>query len=209
MSDSPSLLVAIDQLLEAVDAYQAKFFPASEEWQPLEVAYNVAKAVASRDGLSLPSLEAAGFQIWKKTAQPPGGFLMAAAFSHDRHEAWLAKVKALRTAAEALDGAEGRAAANEQARTPAIPSLRLEVRGTAVFLDGKLVPWDLTAQAQEDAIRYVQALIDANGNWISGPDIEAGTRWDRIRQKLPQSIRSLTETDRRKGNRLCSKAWRK
>jgi hypothetical protein len=107
MSDPAiSLPVAIDQLLEAVDAYQAKFFPASEEWQPLEVAYNVAKAAASRDGLSLPSLEAAGFQIWKKTAQPPGGFLMLTAFSHDRHEAWLAKVKALRTAAEALHGAK-------------------------------------------------------------------------------------------------------
>jgi hypothetical protein len=89
------------------------------------------------------------------------------------------------------------------------PALRLQVRGEAVILDGKRVDLNLTIEAQEEALRFLQALIEANGNWVSGPDIESGIRWDRVRKKLPSSILSLTETDRRKGNRLRQTAWRK
>jgi hypothetical protein len=88
------------------------------------------------------------------------------------------------------------------------PALRLAVVGTAVLLDGHPVPLGLTAEASGDALTYLRAVIEAAPNWVSGPDIARGIRWDRVRKRLPARLRSLIETNRRKGYRLRNRAWR-
>jgi hypothetical protein len=93
---------------------------------------------------------------------------------------------------------------------PAEPALRLRVADDGrVTLDGRPVPLDLTAEAREQALVFLRRLIAAAGGWLSGPDIERGVRWDRVRKSLPQRVQDLIQTDRRKGNRLSEKAWRK
>jgi hypothetical protein len=89
------------------------------------------------------------------------------------------------------------------------PVLRLELRDGAVYLDGEPVPLDLTAEARAEALRYLAALLSAPRTWVTGPDIEKGIRWDRVRKRLPPVLLGLIETDRRKGNRLAAAAWRR
>jgi hypothetical protein len=59
-----------------------------------------------------------------------------------------------------------------------------------------------------DKAAFVQAVYDANGGWISGPEMRKaipeleGARFDRILKKLPQPIASLIESGGPKGYRL-------
>ena len=94
---------------------------------------------------------------------------------------------------------------------------RLRVRGQSLLLDGEPVPIDLTAEARAVTLCYLGHLIRAQGEWVSGSEIDlaekqqpneglAGHRWDRIRKRLPDALRSLIETNRRKGYRLSGEA---
>jgi hypothetical protein len=92
---------------------------------------------------------------------------------------------------------------------------RLRVAGKAVFLDGEAVPLDQTSEGREVALCYLGHLIRNGRDWISGPEIDAaegdkglsGQLWHRVRARLPEALRVLIETDRRKGYRLAPAAW--
>lgn len=92
---------------------------------------------------------------------------------------------------------------------PPAPVLRLVVAEKSVYLDGQPVRLNLTAEAADETLTYLRAVIQAAPNWVTGPDIGCGIRWDRVRRRLPACLRDLIETDRRKGNRLHSRAWRR
>jgi hypothetical protein len=96
---------------------------------------------------------------------------------------------------------------------------RLQLVGGRVLLDGNEVPLGLTAERRADALCYLGHLIRA-GDWISGSEVDAaetkrggeslaGTRWDRLRDVLPEDIQDLIETNRKKGTRLRPEAWRR
>jgi hypothetical protein len=97
------------------------------------------------------------------------------------------------------------------------PAGRLRIDGERLLLDGEPVPLDMTPEAREKALTYLRYLIGAAGNYISDGDIDRaehgrpggllGTRWDRVRARLPASVRALINTHKRMGSRL--DAWRK
>jgi hypothetical protein len=94
---------------------------------------------------------------------------------------------------------------------------RLRIDGDAVLLDGEPVLLGMTPETREHALTYLRHLIGADGNWISDGDVNRaeqnrrrglpGIRWDRVRKKLPDSVRALIRTERSKGSRL--DAWHK
>jgi hypothetical protein len=94
-------------------------------------------------------------------------------------------------------------------RPTALPRPRLTLDGESVYLDGSLVPLDGTPEGREEMRLYLGALLQAGGNWLSGREIQEGVRWERVRKRLPQVLLDLTETNRRKGNRLKPEAWRR
>jgi hypothetical protein len=89
---------------------------------------------------------------------------------------------------------------------------RLRIEGEQVLLDGRQVPLEMTPEARNKALVYLGYLVKAAGDWVSGGDIDRaeqerpgglhGTRWDRVRRQLPEPIRALIHTNRRKGSRL-------
>jgi hypothetical protein len=89
-----------------------------------------------------------------------------------------------------------------------------------VLLDGEQVSLELVGEGLRAALCYLGHLLRVQGQWISGGEINAaerqrrneglaGQRWDRVRSRLPEQIRSLIKSDRRKGYRLTPDAWRK
>ncbi|OAI41452.1 hypothetical protein AYO40_03075 [Planctomycetaceae bacterium SCGC AG-212-D15] len=94
-------------------------------------------------------------------------------------------------------------------RPPQTPDSRLTIDGNNVFLDGRMVCLDMTAEKRAEALCFLQCLLDARG-WMSSSDVEStergekykGTRWDRLRKSLPEEIQALIISDRRKGYRL-------
>jgi hypothetical protein len=106
--------------------------------------------------------------------------------------------------------------AREMSRSPgpaAEAKNRLQIEDGKVLLDGKQVPLGLTTEASDAALCFLHHLIEAHGDWISGPEITkaeamkpgqglAGQRWDRVKNKLPVPIRTLICSDRRKGYRI-------
>jgi hypothetical protein len=92
------------------------------------------------------------------------------------------------------------------------PVSRLQIDGDSVLLNGNSVSFDLTPEAREKALVFLRHLIGANGNWVSGGDIDRaeqakprglpGTRWDRVRCTLPETLQTIIESNRRKGYRI-------
>jgi hypothetical protein len=88
-----------------------------------------------------------------------------------------------------------------------------------VRLDGEPVSLELIGEGRQAALCYLGHLLRVEGDWISGPEINAAEqqrpgglvnqRWDRVRASLPEQIQSLIESNRRKGYRLTPEAWRK
>jgi hypothetical protein len=107
------------------------------------------------------------------------------------------------------------------AKTPPPPGAgcRLQLADGRALLDGKEVTLDLTAERRDVALCYLGHLIRMGGDWISDPEVNeaederasglSGTRWDRLRKKLPGDVRCLIETSPKKGARLRPEAWRK
>src|SRR5262249_8765363 len=89
------------------------------------------------------------------------------------------------------------------------PVCRLAIVENEIVLDSKLVDLNLTPEAKAEALDYLRAVIAHAPNWVTGPEIGRGIRWDRVRRRLPKALQGLIQTDRRKGNRLHSTAWRK
>lgn len=86
-------------------------------------------------------------------------------------------------------------------------SKRLQIKRKTVYLDGEPVPLGLTCEGAEEALDFLRELIKDPGDWKSGTDIGKATmrenvRFDRVLKRLPEVIKALIETDRRKGNRL-------
>jgi hypothetical protein len=87
--------------------------------------------------------------------------------------------------------------ASEQIRLQVSPDQELAI------LDGQ--PYKLQNQ---DAAYYLQALLDAQGDWLGPSDlvekcpIPGGIRPDRIKKNLPSAIRDLVETKPAKGSRI-------
>jgi len=84
---------------------------------------------------------------------------------------------------------------------------KLQVVANELLFDGQKVPLDLTPEGKADALAFLRQVVGQKGNWISGPDIgkaenKEGVRFDRVYKKLPDPIRELIESDRRKGYRL-------
>lgn len=96
---------------------------------------------------------------------------------------------------------------------------RVRIAGRKILLDDEPVPLDLTADRREVLLCYLGHLVRMQGDWISGPEIDADERrkprglvrerWDRVRKNLPESLQQLIETNRRKGYRLKGEAWRR
>ncbi|HJT76349.1 MAG TPA: hypothetical protein VJ739_04030, partial [Gemmataceae bacterium] len=95
---------------------------------------------------------------------------------------------------------------------------RLELRDGVPHLDGAAVPLDeMTGPAREGALCLLGHLMRAGGGYVSSTEIDRaerarpggiwGRRWDRVRDSLPDRLRRLTESDRRKGYRLAPAAW--
>jgi hypothetical protein len=100
------------------------------------------------------------------------------------------------------------------ARRPA-RRCRFKVRRSRAYLDGNRIDKDLTPEAREQVVFLLENLIEAEGAYVSGGDMDRKRgdrerrRWDRILSVLPPEARGLIDTDRRKGMRLGSCAWRK
>jgi hypothetical protein len=96
---------------------------------------------------------------------------------------------------------------------------RLQQVSGRVLLDDKEISLGLTAERRADALCYLGHLIRVGGDWISDSEVNAaetilgsgraGVRWDRIRDGLPEDVRNLIETHKRKGSRLRPEAWHK
>jgi hypothetical protein len=90
--------------------------------------------------------------------------------------------------------------------------LRLRIDGGTVLYDDKPVPLDMTGERKEEALRYLQHLLDTAGDWVSDSEVKdreakkpggmPGVRWDQVRKLLPARLRDLIETKQRKGSRL-------
>ena len=139
----------------------------------------------------------------------PGG---AAPIALDSHRQWGKELRRLDAAREIL--AKPPPVPGEQPATAA----RLVIDGSNVLLEGRPVTLDLTEESRGAAVCYLTHLIVARGEWRSSSELDAmeaggpckahvGVRWDRIRGKLPACLLGLTETNRRKGNRLLPTAW--
>jgi hypothetical protein len=100
--------------------------------------------------------------------------------------------------------------ANSQRRQPT-DHAPIQIESGIVRVDGEEVLLDMTNEKRTDVLAFVAQLLQEPGNWKSGPDIgkatrREGHRWDRIYKALPKPIKSLIESNRRKGYRLL---WRK
>lgn len=83
----------------------------------------------------------------------------------------------------------------------------LKIRGKLVFVRGMRTPLDLTPERTDEALAFLGRLCSEPGNWMSGPDIakatnRESTRFDLVYKALPAGIKSLIESNRRKGYRL-------
>jgi hypothetical protein len=101
---------------------------------------------------------------------------------------------------------------------PPASQCRLEVAGEDVLLDGERVRLEVTADRREVVLCYLRHLLDADGDWISGPEIDraedvrgagslAGRRWDRVYGGLPECLREIIELRPGAGYRLAPGAW--
>jgi hypothetical protein len=97
---------------------------------------------------------------------------------------------------------------------------RLKLAGDKILLDGEAVRFDLTANAAQRARCFLRHVIRADGNWISGPEMDeeerqlqgqglAGTKWDRVKSRLPKHVAALVQGRTGAGYRLRPTAWRK
>jgi hypothetical protein len=95
---------------------------------------------------------------------------------------------------------------------------RLKIARGVLLLDGEPIRLDMTDDARQATLCYLGHLIRMAGDWITGPEIDAaerkrpaeglaGVRWDRVRTRLPEPVRDLTEAGGPKGYRLTSAAW--
>jgi hypothetical protein len=84
---------------------------------------------------------------------------------------------------------------------------RVAVRDRVVYLDGEPVPLDTNEAGADNSRRYLAALIEGRGGWVSSSTDHGGARWERIRQKLPATLQKLIETAPGKGHRLRRQAW--
>jgi hypothetical protein len=87
------------------------------------------------------------------------------------------------------------------------PRLPFKTEGQCVTVDHVWVPLNLTPEKTEDALAFLNALLEAKGNWLSSTDIgketkKEGTRFDLVFKVLPQAIKSCIESNRRKGYRI-------
>ncbi len=81
--------------------------------------------------------------------------------------------------------------------------LRVDIQQRIAYLDGALVNLE-----RDDVAKFVAALVQAKGDWISSaqfetrcPELEC-CRLDRLKNKIPEPIRSLIETRGAKGSRI-------
>jgi hypothetical protein len=83
------------------------------------------------------------------------------------------------------------------------PRLSVDVSRRTITFDGASneVP-------SVSALRWVKVLAEHRGEWISGSELEEydpeldGVRTDRLRKRLPESIRTVIDSDRGKGSRI-------
>ena len=96
---------------------------------------------------------------------------------------------------------------------------RIEVRGTEVLLDGQVVPLNVVAESRGAILCLLRHLLAAKGDWRTGRQLDdceqagpctdhIGVRWDRVRRRLPDPLKALTEPHCPKGFRLLPSAWR-
>jgi hypothetical protein len=101
------------------------------------------------------------------------------------------------------------------------PQPRLRVEEDSVFLDDDRIPLDMTEESRGAARCYLRHLLAAGGEWRSDSEVDemeggstcavkhVGVRWDRIRKQLPNVLKALIQTDRKKGSRLADPVWRR
>lgn len=108
--------------------------------------------------------------------------------------------------AAALDPHEPHGAAREVVKCP------LTIDGKKVLVHGKPIALRMTEDRAEDALTFLTAVINKNGNWISSSEINkqeekkpnkgrSGVRWDRIYKALPADIR--IHIDKKPGKGFC------
>jgi hypothetical protein len=103
------------------------------------------------------------------------------------------------------------------AKPPRRRGCRLRIRAKTVLLDCEPVSLDMTTEAAAVARCFLAHLIRAQGDWLSSTEIDtaekrlpggglAGQVWYRVRKGLPEPLRALVESNRRKGYRLSDAA---
>jgi hypothetical protein len=92
------------------------------------------------------------------------------------------------------------------------PACRLAIVENEVFLDGKPVDLNLTAEANGEAVLFLSELLNYPRQWRSTAEIQEAKpkllgRLGRLRNKLPEALKQLVESSSRKGFRLKPEAW--
>jgi hypothetical protein len=66
----------------------------------------------------------------------------------------------------------------------------------------------MTREKSAEALAFLSVLSQNPGQWQSSTDINdkyptmKGTRWDRVKKRLPECVLKIIESNRRKGYRL-------
>jgi hypothetical protein len=94
-------------------------------------------------------------------------------------------------------------------KPPPLRRCRLTISGDRILLDGEDEPLDGTPEHRENVVAYLRHLIEAGGDRKSDPEVSRYItvgRLDRLRKKLPTSLRALIDTNT-KGSKLVPEAW--
>jgi hypothetical protein len=185
----------LEQILQRFPKpYRGPIDPEREQANIREIAEEVKDIMPLRDELD---------RLMRLLVEAP-----SAAF-HPVEQDVQAKLRGADAAKEASRGvrADTERSARRRRRQSSVSKCRLQLIGRTVAVNGKPVPLNMTPERAADALAFLGELLKEPGNWMSSTDIgkatqKEGIRFDRIFKALPGKIKSLLESNRRKGYRV-------
>jgi hypothetical protein len=130
---------------------------------------------------------------------------------------WANRAAQIRERAVSQARSPGRSRQTEQQSPPNQTGLRggsqelLVISGRQVLLRGRAVSFRVTPEKLPEIICFLRALNRQPRLWVTGPEIDrrnpkySGTRWDRLRKRLPASLKKMIESGPLLGYRI---KWR-